>query len=177
MYNLTHLLYKSCSRKSSYSKIASKLATICICCCCYFYRSCCYCCCCFVACFCFAVFCAAFDLCVDFVHIYLGAAYGKVMKYAHEHRTNCLWAKWKLEKGKEKVEGSNKVELQSYMYCFSHATGPCSCPKSLAAATANCRKAVFYDCPQSFTFAFPFTYPLTFLFTFTFANSFSFAFS
>lgn len=76
MYNLTHLLYKSCSRKSSYSKIASKLATMCL-----------------VAVvpvvvaatvaatvcgmFCFAVFRAAFDLCVDFVHIYLGAAYGK----------------------------------------------------------------------------------------------------
>lgn len=78
MYNLTHLLYKSCSRKSSYSKIASKLATMClllvvvvvvaatvvaatVC-----------------GMFCFAVFRAAFDLCVDFVHIYLrGAAYGK----------------------------------------------------------------------------------------------------
>lgn len=72
MYNLTHLLYKSCSRKSSYSKIASKLASMCL----------------LVAAvaavaatvcgmFCFAVFRAAFDLCVDFVHIYLGAAYGQ----------------------------------------------------------------------------------------------------
>lgn len=88
MYNLTHLLYKSCSRKSSYSKIASKLATMCrlllvvvvvvatFC-----------------GMFCFAVFRAAFDLCVDFVHIYLQGGQqlmAKVMKYAHEQGTNCL---------------------------------------------------------------------------------------
>lgn len=103
MYNLTHLLYKSCSRKSSYSKIASKLATMClvvvvvvvavastVC-----------------GMFCFAVFRAAFDLCVDFVHIYLGAAYGKSYEI-------CARAAHKLSMlGKEEEQRRGKGRFRS----------------------------------------------------------------